>query len=292
MARGGAEQSAGVRKRHRANSMGLQWWRKLTLPRRGKKHSLLAPQPLTQSQEELLLARRAALQKAVIAPRAARVKHIAVAEWDSHKRLARVVSTRGNSMQSMGIFVEGVQYLYPEEAAFLVDKGTLNLLIENLPASFQRTWAVSMSAINAVSLEEYLTFTHLRRAGYVVRRFEGEKGCLPPGITLSFSAWRVGSFKRKEATRPLFHVAVFRYDQPLPLLSSVAQYMEGCEKCRVKIAVIDRGVVVITDVATNATPLSERFIRRLADGEQEVARGMRDGQAGVLFPSSGEENGL
>lgn len=275
MSRGGsAGASGGVRKKTRANSMGLQWWRKLTLPRRGKKDSLLQPSELTEEQQSRIGQRRAALMKSTKAPRVARAKSIAVADWDEEQGLARVTAMRGNAMQSMGVFQDGTQMLFPEEALFLVDRGGLDLCVHGLPASLQRAWAIAMAADNAVSLEEYLTFAYLRRSGYVVRRYESEEEKREDDIKLSFSAWRVGSFRRRDPIRPLFHVAVFRYEDSLPTFEQVARFLDNAGKSRLKFALIDRGVVVLKDVAMNATPLSERFVRRLSPEGQAKAREM------------------
>lgn len=281
MARGNSiAANGGVRKKARANHMGLQWWRKLTLPRRGKKDSLLSPAPLTAMQKERLEERATALRKATIAPRVTKHKALASAEWDNDLSMARVVATRGHAMNSMGEFRDGGQFLYPEEALYLVDRGGLDLCFDGLPASVQRTWAVTMAARNALSLEEYLAFAHLRRAGYVVRRLDKEKPSCTEAIKVSFSVWRVGSFRRRDPIRPLFHVAVFRYEDPPPSTETVATYLEAQEKTRLKFAIIDRGVVVLTDVATNATPLSERFVKRLPRAAQEQARSLQRGVLG------------
>lgn len=282
MARGGSDGKKGIRKKTRANNMGLQWWRKLSLPRRGKKDSLLEPAPLTESQRTKLESRQAALLKAVSAPRVTRQKHLASATWDPSRNLAKVTTPRGNSLQSMGCFIDGAQYLYPEEALYLVDRGTLDLCIDGLPASVHRTWVVAISAKNALSLEEYLTFSHLRRCGYVVRRYERHENDSRSGPKVALSAWKVGSYKRKDGPRPLFHIAVFRYEDAPPTIDSITRFLDSTGKTRLKFALIDRGVVVLTDVATNATPLSERFLRRLPLGQQEVARRLQSGDAGGL----------
>lgn len=281
MSRGGTGQgSGGVRKKARANNMGIQWWRKLTLPRRGKKDSILVPQELSEAQHVLVEKRRAALRKATAAPRVARTKTLATADWHPDTCMAHVTAARGNAMQSMGVFKDGVQMLYPEEALFLVDRGGLDLCVDGLPASVQRAWAIAMRAKNALSFEEYLAFAHLRRAGYVVRRLGLGEGPLNDGLKVSFAAWRVGSFKRRDPMRPLFFVAVFKYEEPLPNFDAVTKFLDSAGKSRLKFALIDRGVLILKDVAANATPMSERFIRRLTPGEQAKARKLEQGSLG------------
>ncbi|KAI0567588.1 tRNA-splicing endonuclease subunit Sen54 [Gracilaria domingensis] len=261
----------------------LQWWRKLVLPRRGKKDSLLSPAPLTTAQKLKLEERQASLQKAVQAPRVTRQKHLARAEWDRTRHEAVVTVARGNAMHSMGYFSQGNHYLYPEEALFLVDRGSMDLCINGLPCSVQRAWATIMSAPNSLSLNEYLVFAHLRRAGYVVRRYDAAEYGTQNGLDISFSVWRVGSFKRKECSRPLFHLAVFHCEEAPPTISTVGSALEDIGKTRLKFALIDRGVVVLTDVASNATPLSERYVKRLAKKEQVFARQLESGICEQLF---------
>lgn len=261
-----------ARKKTRANSMGLQWWRKLTLPRRGKKGTLLAPAPATEAQCARLERRSEKLHKAIAAPRTARVKHMAVAEWDAGRGMARVTVPKGNAMQSMGVFEEGVQWLWPEEAMLQVDKGTLDLKVSGVPVSLQRAWAMMLEAPNAATTEEYLAFVHLRRAGYVVRRVNEHVHQGPGVLRVTFSAWRVGAFRRKDDARPLFHLAVFRYEDPPPTIAAISALLETTGKTRLRVALIDRGVVVLTDMASNATPLSDRFLRRLTPAQAAAAR--------------------
>jgi tRNA-splicing endonuclease subunit sen54 N-term len=297
-----------VRKKSRANNMGQQWWRKLTLPRRGKKETLLAPAgPLPQPLVAKLEKRTAKLRKAVEAPRTTRAKHLAVADWDPARAMARVVTPRGNVLQSMGLYVGGVQYLFPEEAVYLCDRAQLDLRVDGVPASLQRAWGLMLEGQNAVTLDEYCAFAHLRRVGFVVRRpgvdsisdiaealvddMDGGGGCrkeeevdmlrppvdsaedgdyakddveAQPSLKIAFAVWRVGAYKRKETHRPLFNLVVWRYEDAPPRHAQVRALLEGCVgKTRLRAALLDRGVVVLVDIANNATPLSSRYINRL-----------------------------
>lgn len=284
-----------TRRKTRANSLGVQWWRKLMLPRRGKKDSKLFPGVLTLFQKQRTEHRRSALFKAIAAPRVSREKHLARAEWVSERGLACVTCTRGNAMQSMGFFEHGKQYLFPEEALWLVDRGGIDLCIDGLPASTQRAWAVTISAHNCVSMEEYLVYAYLRRAGYVVRRYEGEEG--NKGLKISFSVWRVGGYKRREEAKPLFYLAVFKYEDFTPGMGNIATWIYGLKETRVRLrfAIVDRGVVTLTDVAMNATPLSDRFVNRLSSQQQNVAKQLENGNIAAYFKFgenvSKDENG-
>lgn len=258
------------------------------LPRRGKKDSMLSPTPLTPSQKRRLEERESSLKKAVMAPRVTREKYLARADWDRAKHQAVVTAARGSMMQSMGYFHQGKQYLHPEEAMFLVDRGNMDLCVNGLPASVQRAWSMAMSAPNSVSLNEYLAFAHLRRAGYVVRRYDENENGTESGLHISFSVWRAGSFKRKGECRPLFHLAVFGFDEAPPPMSAISKVLERSDKTRLRFALIDRGVVVLTDISSNATPLSERYIRRLPEEEQDLAKSLEKGLCDALFGGNGD----
>jgi hypothetical protein len=306
-----------ARKKSRANNLGQSWWRKLSLPRRGKKETLLSP-PTGDGGGERPAAhvakiskRTSKLRKAIDMPRTARLKHLTVADWDGALGMARVVMPRGNAVQSMGIFIDGVQYLFPEEAAYLIDRAQLDMRVEGVPASLQRAWGLMLEGRNAITLDQYCAFAHLRRIGYVVRRpyidkiadtdepdtvgakqtsSTGKQSDAPTPmlhevspagqeasrsydhdpeaqspLQLSFSVWRVGAFRRKETHRPLFNLIVCRYEDSLPRHAQVAALLTQCTgKTRLRAALIDRGVVVLVDLANNATPLSSRYLNRLA----------------------------
>eukprot|EP00173_Palmaria_palmata_P000359 Plantae.Rhodophyta-Palmaria_palmata.ctg11636.p1 GENE.Plantae.Rhodophyta-Palmaria_palmata.ctg11636~~Plantae.Rhodophyta-Palmaria_palmata.ctg11636.p1 ORF type:complete len:162 (-),score=20.56 Plantae.Rhodophyta-Palmaria_palmata.ctg11636:4-465(-) len=140
-------------------------------------------------------------------------------------------------------------------------------------------------------MEEYLAFCHLRRMGYVVRRFgidlgsedggedvnggveasaerQGNRGGDAEGgeekLRPQFSVWRSGAFRRKEAVRPIFHLVVWRYEDSPPSVEGFAELLQLCDnKTRLRGILIDRGVVIVVDLANNATPLSARFVDRV-----------------------------
>jgi hypothetical protein len=302
-----------TRKKARANNLGQSWWRKLSLPRRGKKETLLAPRSdeentaLPAAHAAKIAKRTAKLRKAIDMPRAARLKHLTVADWDGARAMARVVTPRGNAVQSMGVFIDGAQWIFPEEAVYLVDRAQLDMRVDGVPASLQRAWALMLEGPTAITLDQYCAFAHLRRIGYVVRRpyldkiadtdddpgppgkrkdgadasenghavypsavrdahgvYEHDLEAQPP-LDISFSVWRVGAFRRKETHRPLFNLIVCRYEDELPRHAQVAALLAKCTgKTRLRAALIDRGVVVLVDLANNATPLSSRYLNRLA----------------------------
>ncbi|XP_015234890.1 PREDICTED: tRNA-splicing endonuclease subunit Sen54 [Cyprinodon variegatus] len=71
----------------------------------------------------------------------------------------------------MGFSAEGKQYLLPEEALYLMECGSLLVFNQDLPLSIQDGYEMFLSA-DAVSLQQYQVFGHLKRLGYVVHRFD------------------------------------------------------------------------------------------------------------------------
>lgn len=185
----------GIRKKTRGPNLGLQWWRKLTLPRRGKKDSKLRPplphptpssfsdDALTETQQMKLIERRQMLKKSLLAPRVTRLKHLCEVDWDADDKVGIVQKAKGGILQSMGYFRRGGTHcLYSEEVLFLMDKGSMQLSWHGLPVSVQHAWAMCLANLNAT---HYLVYAHLRRAGYVVRR-RGDVG----GGTAKRRRWR------------------------------------------------------------------------------------------------------
>uniref|UniRef100_A0A3Q2CJE1 tRNA splicing endonuclease subunit 54 n=1 Tax=Cyprinodon variegatus TaxID=28743 RepID=A0A3Q2CJE1_CYPVA len=66
----------------------------------------------------------------------------------------------------MGFSAEGKQYLLPEEALYLMECGSLLVFNQDLPLSIQDGYEMFLSA-DAVSLQQYQVFGHLKRLGYV-----------------------------------------------------------------------------------------------------------------------------
>lgn len=303
----------GRRRGRSSKNGGLKWWRRLKLPRRGRKDTMLAPTPLTALQGARLREKRQQLFESIVAPRACRASALALADWDPESGCAKVVQARGAALQSMGWFENRIHRLFPEEALFLVDKGCLEIRLNGLPMSMQRVWACALSSPLALPVSVYMTYAHLHRSGFVVRRFErltmsdtlgkcgdavenrsnGERcdddrdtDCTD-AITPDLAVWRVGSYsRRKEDARhePQFYVKVYGMEEASEQLGRLCQWGKFANKCRFKIALVDRAMVLMLDVASNATPLSQRFTDRLPLNLRNDARLIANGDASGVFP--------
>jgi hypothetical protein len=136
--------------------------------------------------------------------------------WDAEERAVELVQARGKKIGVMGRSIFGVRYLWPEEALFLLDEGSLLLIHEDeqvgtddaADASGSEAEAPSMPAAarsnlpaappsfrfrpfetaymfllrQCVSLGHYLVYSNLRNAGLVVFRHT------PPHATASAAA--------------------------------------------------------------------------------------------------------
>lgn len=291
---------------------GLKWWRRLQLPRRGRKDTMLSPSPLTAIQEARLREKRQELFKSIIAPRACRASALALADWDPVSGTAKIVQAKGCALQSMGWFENRVQILFPEEALFLVDKGSLELRLHGLTMSIQRTWACTMSSPLALPVPVYMTYAHLQRCGFVVRRFERRTPCDSNGndksktgnnfgengrhddsgddsdgaLTPDLEVWRVGSYSRRKDNKrhePQFYVKAYTLEDTPARLKDISQWTRSANKGRYKIALVDRSMVLMVDVASNATPLSKRFIDRLPEEQSDTALMIANGDASGVF---------
>eukprot|EP00168_Porphyra_purpurea_P014495 TRINITY_DN4179_c0_g1_i1.p1 TRINITY_DN4179_c0_g1~~TRINITY_DN4179_c0_g1_i1.p1 ORF type:complete len:303 (+),score=47.07 TRINITY_DN4179_c0_g1_i1:399-1307(+) len=186
-----------------------------------------------------VLRRRSTLWAAISVPKASKVTNLAVAAWHAATARAALVITKGKGPASMGDHIAGVQYLQPEEAAFLVDRGALDLLVDGVPASQQRVMALLLcpppvAVAGAASVgppppppmshDVYAAYGHLRRVGYVVRRAApdivaaaatataGAAGGGARGLGVALTVWKAGAFRRRTPSPPYFHVAVLPYE--------------------------------------------------------------------------------
>ncbi|KAI1292409.1 tRNA-splicing endonuclease subunit sen54 [Mortierella claussenii] len=72
----------------------------------------------------------------------------------------------------MGHMLHGSAYLYPEEALYLVDRGSLLVDYYGSDLSVQQMWSLYLSqkGNDSLRMERYLTYAYLKRLGFVVIR--------------------------------------------------------------------------------------------------------------------------
>lgn len=219
-------------------------------------------------------------------PKASKVTNLAVAIWHAATARAALVITKGKGPASMGDHIQAVQYLQPEEAAFLVDRGALDLLVDGVPASQQRVMALllcpppgaPMATPPPMSHDVYAAYGHLRRVGYVVRRAEaavvttaaaalagppagggngGDGGLGGRGLGVSLTVWKAGAFRRRTPSPPYFHVAVLPYESAggggLPSHAALAALVAAVAPIKVRLALVERATVSLVDVGLHSS---------------------------------------
>ncbi|GFO02072.1 tRNA-splicing endonuclease subunit sen54 [Plakobranchus ocellatus] len=108
--------------------------------------------------------------------RVEKLKNLVQGVWEQEKRLVNL-SKPGKFWAHMGFTDKRRNWLYPEEALFLMETNTLEVYHNGLPLSIQEAYTKFMGP--DLSLEEYQVFAHLRRLGFVVLRQEAQLEITP-----------------------------------------------------------------------------------------------------------------
>jgi len=289
-------------------SSGSEWWRRKKLPGRGTKINAINPGEAF-ADRNLIENRRNALFKAVKQRRPTKLSHQSFGEWHACVEMARISSVKGKWAVSMGFEIDGIVWLYPEEALFLLDCGALELSIvlcdscfqkskideavhesnsqkipekmdemlpnqqiENgsrergyskrrveycgkqkssldIPASIQRGMACIASDPSVMLM--FLTYAHLRRSGYVVRRPTALSFVEDLGIKCSvLSVWQHTRFRgRKKCGRPDFHLLIRSNTDEGPTINVLSTMQERISPIGLKIAIVERANILIYEVS-------------------------------------------
>ncbi|XP_075418333.1 tRNA-splicing endonuclease subunit Sen54 [Tenrec ecaudatus] len=102
--------------------------------------------------------------------RVERLGSLVAAEWRPAEGFVELKSPAGKFWQTMGFSAEGRQRLHPEEALYLLECGSIQLFHQDLPLSIQEAYQLLLTE-GTVTFLQYQVFSHLKRLGYVVRRF-------------------------------------------------------------------------------------------------------------------------
>ncbi|KAB0400689.1 hypothetical protein E2I00_008314, partial [Balaenoptera physalus] len=86
--------------------------------------------------------------------------------------------TQGKFWQTMGFSEQGRQRLHPEEALYLLECGSIQLFHQDLPLSIQEAYQLLLTE-DTVTFLQYQVFSHLKRLGYVLRRFQASSVLSP-----------------------------------------------------------------------------------------------------------------
>uniref|UniRef100_A0A8D1U412 tRNA splicing endonuclease subunit 54 n=2 Tax=Sus scrofa TaxID=9823 RepID=A0A8D1U412_PIG len=128
---------------------------------------------------------------------------LVAAEWRPEEGFVELKSPAGKFWQTMGFSEQGRQRLHPEEALYLLECGSIQLFHEDLPLSIQEAYQLLLTE-DTVTFLQYQVFSHLKRLGYVVRRFQPSSVLSPYERQLNLDGQhledRHGKRKRRSAS--------------------------------------------------------------------------------------------
>ncbi|XP_043441226.1 tRNA-splicing endonuclease subunit Sen54 isoform X1 [Prionailurus bengalensis] len=123
------------------------------------------------AQAERLRQCREELWQLLAEERVERLGSLVAAEWRPEEGFVELKSPAGKFWQTMGFSEQGRQRLHPEEALYLLECGSIQLFHQELPLSIQEAYQLLLTE-DTMTFLQYQVFSHLKRLGYVVRRFQ------------------------------------------------------------------------------------------------------------------------
>ncbi|XP_066877113.1 tRNA-splicing endonuclease subunit Sen54 isoform X2 [Kogia breviceps] len=123
------------------------------------------------AQAERLRVCREELWQLLAEERVERLGSLVAAEWRPEEGFVELKSPAGKFWQTMGFSEQGRQRLHPEEALYLLECGSIQLFHQDLPLSIQEAYQLLLTE-DTVTFLQYQVFSHLKRLGYVLRRFQ------------------------------------------------------------------------------------------------------------------------
>ncbi|GCB76888.1 hypothetical protein scyTo_0017517 [Scyliorhinus torazame] len=92
--------------------------------------------------------------------RVERLGSLVKAEWKPQESIVELKSNAGKFWHTMGHVENGKQLLYPEEALYLLECGSIQIYYRELPLSIQESYEILLSA-RTIPLEQYQRKLHL-----------------------------------------------------------------------------------------------------------------------------------
>nr|XP_033817046.1 tRNA-splicing endonuclease subunit Sen54 isoform X2 [Geotrypetes seraphini] len=143
--------------------------RNRSLPQRSHGPKEFLPDNSEEQNEKLRLCREEEWQL-LSEERVERLGNLVKAEWKPREGLVELRSPAGKFWQTMGFTEQGKQCLLPEEAVYMLECGSIQLFYRELPLSIQEAYERLLSH-KTVTLLQYQVYSHLKRLGYIVMRF-------------------------------------------------------------------------------------------------------------------------
>ena len=189
-----------------------------------------------------------------------------VAAWDSSLGLARVTKQKGKRIAALGMHIESVLHLRPEEAMCLVEDRAIQLSHDGIQLSVQEAHVLLVQN----DIDFYTVYAKLHRMGYVGRRRGlqdfGNLEASPRALLATYD--RRNFSKRavdREAKPADYLILIYRVDDSLPRVCELEPVIESSAPSRLVCAcVADQGDVLFFDVdggdfvaSTNVVGLSD-----------------------------------
>ncbi|XP_073444098.1 tRNA-splicing endonuclease subunit Sen54 [Dendrobates tinctorius] len=173
--------------------------REQSLPQRSHGQKDFLPDG-SQIQNEKLQICRAEQWELLGEERVERLGSLGRGVWKPEEELVELTIPAGKFWQTMGFTEGGRQCLLPEEAVYLLECGTIQLFYRGLPLSVQEAYEALLSR-GPVSLLHYQVYSHLKRLGYIVTRFDPSSIQLPYERQINLEIPSVSNRKRKRSSR-------------------------------------------------------------------------------------------
>ncbi|XP_004860727.1 tRNA-splicing endonuclease subunit Sen54 isoform X1 [Heterocephalus glaber] len=154
--------------------------------------------------------------------RVERLGSLVAAEWRPEEDFVELKSPAGKFWQTMGFSEQGHQRLHPEEALYLLECGSIQLFHQDLPLSIQEAYQLLLTG-DTVTFLQYQVFSHLKRLGYVVRRFQPSSVLSPYERQLNLDGYAqhledgTGKRKRSASSQSVNKKAKALEDSLLPI---------------------------------------------------------------------------
>lgn len=174
--------------------------REQSLPQRSHGQKDFLPDG-SQVQNEKLQICRAEQWELLAEERVERLGSLGRGVWKPEEELVELTLPAGKFWQTMGFTEGGRQCLLPEEAVYLLECGTIQLFYRDLPLSVQEAYKRLLSH-DPVSLLHYQVYSHLKRLGYIVTRFDPSSIQLPYERQINLESHVLLNRKRKRNSRP------------------------------------------------------------------------------------------
>ncbi|KAM4031479.1 tRNA-splicing endonuclease subunit Sen54 [Anomaloglossus baeobatrachus] len=173
--------------------------REQSLPQRSHGQKDFLPDG-SQIQKEKLQICRAEQWELLGEERVERLGSLGRGVWKPEEDLVELTLPAGKFWQTVGFTEGGRQCLWPEEAVYLLECGTIQLFYREIQLSVQEAYERLLSR-GPVTLLHYQVYSHLKRLGYIVTRFDPSSIQLPYERQINLERPTVSNRKRKRSSR-------------------------------------------------------------------------------------------